>query len=216
MATTAAARPAAAADSPASHAPPCGPLQDDELVAWLSCPIDDYCSDLLCDLSGADVVSSAAAAAAPAASSRAPAGPVEASRVSSVKELANKDAAAPKAVLNFSIFSRPLMESSSLIKPAAPTAAAMKPVSEVLPAPETAPGPAIPSSSLCSQNGARRRRRVEDEEIEDQTDVSTEDETHLHYPPRSTHGLPVLLVPRRSREKTSQPIGGGPPTRGKL
>ncbi|CAA6675350.1 unnamed protein product [Spirodela intermedia] len=119
MATRAAARPAAAEDSPASHAPPFGPLQDDELVAWLSCPIDDYCSELLSDISGADVVSSTEAAAPAAASSRAPAGPMEAGRMSSLKELPKKEAAAPKPVLNFSIFSRPLMESSSLIKPAA-------------------------------------------------------------------------------------------------
>ncbi|CAA6663671.1 unnamed protein product [Spirodela intermedia] len=96
MATRAAARPAAAEDSPASHAPPFGPLQDDELVAWLSCPIDDYCSELLSDISGADVVSSTEAAAPAAASSRAPAGPMEAGRMSNLKELPKKEAAAPK------------------------------------------------------------------------------------------------------------------------
>ncbi|CAA7400160.1 unnamed protein product [Spirodela intermedia] len=178
MATRAAARPAAAEDSPASHAPPFGPLQDDELVAWLSCPIDDYCSELLSDISGADVVSSTEAAAPAAASSRAPAGPMEAGRMSSLKELPKKEAAAPKPVLNFSIFSRPLMESSSLIKPAA----VMKANSEVLPAPETASEPAIVSSSLCSQNGARKRRREEDDEIEDQTDHGEDESTDRRRP----------------------------------
>ncbi|XP_078446621.1 uncharacterized protein LOC144715561 isoform X1 [Wolffia australiana] len=159
-----------------------GGLHDDDLVDWLSSPIDDYCSELLSDISGAEAT---AVDAPPNESARHP--------------------SPSKGVINFSIFSRALMESSAVEKPHAPSTSAcplseqdslaVKKGLETQASSEKIPESPIASSSLCSNNDPKRRRREEDDGVDYQTEENGEGESTN----RRHAGKGRLMNKKRSR-----------------
>ena len=108
-----------------------GHLQDDELASWMGYPIDDYCSEILSELAGLEAMD----------------------------DNVNQIKSPQKPVVNFSIFSRPIIEASPKID---------------LAFQEKNPEKDVASSSLCSKNEPGMKRREENGETEeDLTEVSS-------------------------------------------